>query len=46
MFKELNYDVLNLHRIRIGNLDLKDLDLGFKEYKFLTKKELKEKIFE
>lgn len=46
MFEELNYDIINLHRIRIGGLDLKDLELGFKEYAYVTKKFLEEKIFE
>jgi len=45
MFEELNYDVINLHRIRIGNLDLKELDIGFKEYTIVTKEFLEEKIF-
>jgi len=45
MFEELDYDVINLHRIKIGNLDLKELDLNFKEYKFVTKEFLEEKIF-
>jgi len=45
MFEELNYGVINLHRIRIGNLDLKELDIGFKEYKIVTKEFLEEKIF-
>lgn len=46
MFEELNYDIINLHRIKIGGLDLKDLNLGFKEYAYVTKKFLEEKIFE
>ncbi len=46
MFDELGYEVSNLHRIRIGGLDLKDLNLNFKEYAFVTKKFLEEKIFE
>lgn len=46
MFEELEYNVENLHRIKIGGLDLKDLNLGFKEYAFVTKKFLEEKIFD
>ncbi len=45
MFEELGYKVENLHRIKIGGLDLKELGLGFKEYAFVTKKFLEEKIF-
>jgi len=45
MFELLDYEVTNLHRIRIGNLDLKDLDLNFREYMFVTKEFLEEKIF-
>ena len=43
MFEELGYEVSNLHRIRIGGLDLKELNLGFKEYAFVTKKFLEDK---
>lgn len=46
MFEELGYKVENLHRIKIGGLDLKELGLGFKEYAFVTKKFLEEKIFQ
>lgn len=46
MFEELEYTVENLHRIKIGNLDLKELALGFKEYAFVTRKFLEEKIFQ
>lgn len=46
MFEELEYKVENLHRIKIGGLDLKELNLGFKEYAFVTKKFLEEKIFQ
>ena len=45
MFEELDYEVVNLHRIRIGNLDLKELDLDFKEYMLVTKEFLIDKIF-
>lgn len=45
MFEEQGYEIENLHRIKIGNLDLKELALGFKEYAFVTKKFLEEKIF-
>jgi len=45
MFDLLDYNVENLHRIAIGNLDLKELEIGFKEYKFVEKEFLIEKIF-
>lgn len=45
MFEELDYLVVNLHRIKIGNLDLKELNIGFKEYRLVTKQFLTNKIF-
>lgn len=45
MFEQLDYQVINLHRIKIGNLDLKDFDLNFKEYKLVTREFLEDKIF-
>lgn len=38
MFEALNYEVIDLNRISIGEITLTDLDLG--EYRYLTKEEL------
>lgn len=46
MFEELSYNVKNLHRIKIGGLDMKSLNLDFKEYAFYTKEDLEKAIFE
>ncbi|MDA3855700.1 MAG: pseudouridine synthase [Candidatus Woesearchaeota archaeon] len=45
MFELLDYEVTNLHRISIGGLDLKEMNLEFKQYAFVTKKFLQDKIF-
>jgi 23S rRNA pseudouridine2605 synthase len=45
MFEKLDYEVVNLHRIRIGGLDLKELNIGFKDYVLVSKKFVEEKIF-
>ncbi|KKB27033.1 hypothetical protein MM26B8_03100 [Mycoplasmopsis meleagridis] len=39
MFKALNYEVVNLHRIQFGKLVL-DQNLRPKEYKFVKKEDL------
>lgn len=46
MFEEFDYNVLKLTRIRIGNLDLKDLNLKLGEYKIVTKDYLLKNIFD
>ena len=40
MCESINHKVLALHRSKIGNLDVKDLDLG--KWRFLTSKEIEE----
>lgn len=46
MFEEVDNTVTNLHRIRIGNLDLKDLKIGFKDYILVTKDFIEECVFD
>ncbi len=45
MFEKLNYEVVALKRIKIGNLDLKGLDLKPGDYKKVSKEFLEKKIF-
>lgn len=45
MFKKLNYNVKDLSRIKIGNMDLKDLKLKTGEYKQISRNELEKMIF-
>jgi pseudouridine synthase len=45
MFLKFNYNIISLHRIKIGNLDLEKYNLKYGEYKFVKKEELKNKIF-
>ncbi len=45
VFEMQGYKVRSLHRIKIGNLDLKGLGLKFGKYKLVSKKFLEDKIF-
>jgi 16S rRNA U516 pseudouridylate synthase RsuA-like enzyme len=45
MFEMFSYEVLSLRRIKIGGLNLNELDLNEGEYMFVSKEYLERKIF-
>ncbi|MFW6285676.1 MAG: pseudouridine synthase [Nanoarchaeota archaeon] len=45
MFLKFNYNIISLHRIKIGGLDIERYHLKYGEYKIIKKEELKNQIF-